>query len=103
MTGIYLIGGGWAPHGLHATFRPFVRAAGGASARIVCVLLRGVGQRVAFPAYAAALRAVGAAAVTPVFVSPAQPLRADALVGATGLLVGGGATPVERQLASPPH
>ena len=92
MTALYLIGGGWAPRGLRATLRPFVRAAGGASARIACVLAGGWGQRVAFPAYAAALLAAGAATVAPVFVSPECPLRAGALVGATGLLVGGGAT-----------
>lgn len=101
MTGLYLIGGGWAPRGLRATLRPFVRAAGGASARIACVLLRGWGQRVAFPAYAAALRAAGGAAVTPVFVSPERPLRAGALVGATGILVGGGATPAYHDALCP--
>jgi len=101
VSAVYLIGGGWTPRGLRATLGPFVRAAGGASARIVCVLLRGVGQRVAFPAYAAALRAAGAAAVTPVFVSPARPLRAAALVGATGILVGGGATPAYHRALCP--
>jgi len=101
VSAVYLIGGGWTPRGLRATLGPFVRAAGGAGARIVCVLLRGVGQRVAFPAYAAALRAAGAAAVTPVFVSPARPLRAAALVGATGILVGGGATPAYHRALCP--
>lgn len=101
MTAVYLIGGGWTPRELRATLRPFVRAAGGASARIVCVLAGGWGQRVAFPAYAAALLGVGAAAVVPVFVSPDLPLRAGALVGATGLLVGGGVTPAYRRALCP--
>jgi len=101
VTEVFLIGGGWAPHGLRATLRPFVRAAGGASARIACVLAGGWGQRVAFPAYAAALLAAGAATVAPVFVSPDRPLRARALVGATGLLVGGGATPAYQRALCP--
>lgn len=90
---VFLIGGGWKEPGFSHTYGPFVAAAGGGSAPIACVLLDHDERDGYFARSAAALAAVGANQVFPVFVSPDRPLQPSDVRDAAGILVGGGLTP----------
>ena len=99
---VFLLGGGWSAAAFPETYGRFVSAVRAAGApRIACVLLDGDERDVAFGRSAAALAAVGATDVFPVFVSGERPLVGGDLETATGVLVGGGLTPAYHDAIHP--
>jgi cyanophycinase len=103
MTGgsVFLFGGGWNPAAYPDTYGRFTAAAGGASARIACVLLDGPDRETHFGWATSSFEAVGARDVYPVYVSADRPLGRADLDGATGIFVGGGSTPAYHAAVTP--
>lgn len=93
MASVFLLGGGWNEDAYPATYGRFAAAAGGARARIACVLVDHPDRDMHYGWARSAFVVVGVDDTFPVFVSPHAPLHRDALDGATGIFVGGGLTP----------
>lgn len=93
MASVYLMGGGWNEGAYPQTYGRFAAAAGGEKARIASVHLDHPDRDVHFGWAQSAFASVGVHDVSPIFVSPDNPLQPEALENATGIFVGGGPTP----------
>lgn len=87
---VFLLGGGRNEDACPHSYGRFATAAGGARARIACVLVDHRDRDVHFGRARSAFASVGVDDTFAVFVSPGTPLHPDEVEGATGIFVGGG-------------